>query len=332
MTEKVSLLTRFWNYLKRSAMVLGFFVLGSYLILGLFFLFAVMGGRPGSSGSSLKPQPSENYLLHLKLNGDLVDVVPSRSLGFTQLFKPQDNFYLRNLQGLLDKAGPQEQVKGLFLDLTGFSGSLTELNELRKSLKIFKDEHKKPIWVWAPSYNTANYFLGSVADKVFLPKMGMVEIVGSAFQMVFVSGTLEKLGVEFEVFKAGKYKSAMEPLILDEPSPAALEEYQSMQQSILDYFAALISDSRQVSPDVVGQWMKRSLYADQVALDKGLIDGVGFASSLVEDFKKQLGVQEVYSFGEAARFKYSIDKTLVGAKDGKGIALIDAFGQIRSEE
>ena len=103
---------------------------------------------------------------------------------------------------------------------------------------------EKPLWVTVHDVDTASYLLASSASRVNLSPLGGAMLPGPMFQLTYFGPALKKLGVEVEVFRAGKYKSAMEPLVNDGPSDAAREMYEAMEESLRATFVEAIATGR----------------------------------------------------------------------------------------
>ena len=138
------------------------------------------------------------------------------------------------------------------------------MQEIRNALLDFKESGKFVI-AYADSYTQGLYYLSSAADKVLLNPKGMIEWRGIASAPLFYKDLLQKIGVEMQVFKVGTYKSAVEPFIATEMSPANREQVTTFITSIWGQVTEGVSTSRNISVDSL------NVYADRMLMFLSLI-------------------------------------------------------------
>ena len=148
----------------------------------------------------------------LDLNGPIVDRVIEDPIGdaiasATGSPTPEGlNRLLKNIE----KAKRDENISGIVLESGMVQAGYATIEEIRNALIDFKTSGKF-IYSFAPIYSQKAYYLASVADKVYLNPSGMLELKGMYAERTFFKKALEKVGVEVQVFKHGKFKSAVEP-------------------------------------------------------------------------------------------------------------------------
>lgn len=131
---------------------------------------------------------------------------------------------IRTLTSSIERAAIDPRIKLMELDLRYFrGGSLTQLLSVSKALADFR-KHGKSIYAYAPSYEQGTYLLAAQANHIFINPLGSVEIYGYADYHAYIKKLLGRLGVTVYAFREGKYKSAVEPFIRSDMSPAAREE------------------------------------------------------------------------------------------------------------
>ena len=118
----------------------------------------------------------------------------------------------------LKEAKTDSKVDGIFLNLTGIQSGLATLEEIRNALLDFKTSNKF-IYAYSEGYSQGAYYIASLANKIFLYPEGDIDFKGFHAELMFFKGTLDKLEVEPEIIRHGKFKSAIEPFILDKMSP-----------------------------------------------------------------------------------------------------------------
>ena len=150
-------------------------------------------------------------------------------------------------------------------------------------------ESGKFIVAYSDGYTQGLYYLSSVADKVILNPKGMIEWRGIASAPIFYKDLLQKVGIEMQIFKVGTYKSAVEPFIATEMSPANREQVTEFIGSIWGQVVSGVSDSRNISPDSLNAYADRMLmfYPAEESVKCGLADTLIYKNN-VRDYLKQL--------------------------------------------
>lgn len=202
------------------------------MVLNLLFIFLVLIGvgiwmQVSSNGSS--DSASRGALL-LDISGVIVDK-PSNNhrLGVIgrQLFgasseRLQENS-LFDIVNTIRQAKDDSNITGIVLDLENFAGAdQPSMQYIGKALREFRDSGK-PVIAIGESYTQGQYYLASFANKIWLSPQGTVDLHGFATNGLYYKSLLDKLKVSTHVFRVGTYKSAVEPFIRDDMSPAARE-------------------------------------------------------------------------------------------------------------
>ena len=138
-----------------------------------------------------------------ELSGDPLERALSRASG-----ERRGETRLRDLVDVVDEARDDDRIQALVLDLEGLAGAgLPMLQDLAQSIRWFRESGKK-VYAFAESYSQRQYFLAAQADEVYLDPMGYVLLEGFGYFRTYFRGTLDKLAVDVNVFKAGSHKSA----------------------------------------------------------------------------------------------------------------------------
>lgn len=168
-----------------------------------------------------------------------------------------------------------ENITQITLNMSrGVSMSLANMCELRSALELFKKEGKK-IVSYSDHYTQATYYLASVADEVYLYPTGAIEWVGLSSVTPFFKGLLDNLDVEVEVFKYGKYKSAVEPFILKGMSDESRQQSERTLNNLWGQMVKEISISRNISVEELNKFADElTINSPEDALKAGLIDGL----------------------------------------------------------
>ena len=253
-------------------------------IIGMVTLFGIV------STSDTETVVKKNSVMMLDLNGTLVERTQESPLGIlSELFSDDSNTYgLDDILSSIKKAKENENIKGIYLQASMLGTSYASLQEIRNALLDFK-ESGKFIIAYGDSYTQGLYYLSSVADKVLLNPKGMIEWRGIASAPIFYKDLLQKVGIEMQIFKVGTYKSAVEPFIATEMSPANREQVTEFIGSIWGQVVDGVSASRHISPDSLNAYADRMLmfYPAEESVSCGLADTLIYKNN-VRDYLKQL--------------------------------------------
>lgn len=226
------------------------------LILNLFLIFLILIGVGiylSLQGSSSVETPRGALLVDL--SGVVVDQ-PSvnnrvRQWGRELLGASSNRLQENSLFDLVDtirKAKDDKNITGMVLQLNDFAGAdQPSLQYIGKALREFRDSGK-PIYAIGDSYNQTQYYLASYANKIYLSPQGAVDLHGFATNNLYYKSLLEKLKVTTNIFRVGTYKSAVEPLIRDDMSPAAREADSRWVGGLWQNYLDTVAANRQLTP------------------------------------------------------------------------------------
>ncbi len=240
------------NFIKTVfASAIGVLISISFIIFVLFFsiITAAVGSLSSKEGVFI---PKENSVLKLNLNNQVVDYIKSDPFAeFSKLInETQGPISLRDILYSIDMAAENDDIKGIYLTTDGYSGSYAISSEIRRKLESFKKTGKFVI-SYNNMYTQNQYYLSSVADSVYINPYGTVAVSGLSQQSIFFKNTLDKLGVEMQIFKVGTFKSAVEPFILNKMSEANKEQVLAYMGSTWDNVSEAIARSRGLSVEQV---------------------------------------------------------------------------------
>lgn len=303
------------------ASILGFFI---GMVLFVLFFAAVIGSIAG--GMDELPEVKKNTVLELSLNGDIPDRTIDDPLAEIAN-KGLSSMGLNSIIYGLDKAAKDDQIKGVILRTDLYAGSMGTAEEIRQKIQDFRKSGKFVI-AYGEFYTDAGYYIASACDKVYLNPKGVLEFNGYAGQTAFYKGLFDKLGVTFEVFKAGKYKSAVEPFVQNNMSDANREQVKDYVFSLFGYCMKNIAKSRNLDStavaDIANQFKARSA---KLALQYKLIDGLKYEDEVENEL-----IQLSQGKTDKKLAKYAFDQYAKGSWNaGSGedkIALIYASGEI----
>ena len=266
--------------------------LGTLLALVVIALigFSVIGGLAASAEE--KPQVTANSILTFDLQG-----LPELT-GNTPAANPFEAFGQDPTPGLHDvvravrHAAEDDDIKGIYLN-DGITGvPFTTLRTLREAIAEFRAAGKFVV-SYSPYYDQSAYYLGSVADEVYVGPLGVVDFRGLGADIPFLKNALDQAGIKFEIFYAGDYKSATEPLRRTEISPENREQTKEFLEDLFGVMLSDLSTSRNVDAARLREAAGNMTgWRDQEAVDAGLIDGILRRSEVDQLLHDKLGVEQ----------------------------------------
>lgn len=294
----------------------------------LFFLsMLILFGMMSSSGS--ETMVSENSVMMMKLNGALVE--RSQENPFSQFLGEEfESYGLDDILTAIKKAKENENIIGIYLQADMLSAGFASLEEVRNALIDFKKSGKFVV-AYSDTYTQGLYYLSSVADKVLLNPKGGVEWRGLAMQTMFFKDMLEKLGVEMQIFKVGTYKSAVEPYINNEMSPANREQVKDFLTSIWENVLNDVSSSRKLSVDSLNVLADRMMLFESAeeVVKCGLADTLIYKNDVRNYLKKMVDVDEDDDLSVVGLTEMkNVQRDMPKDKSGNIIAVYYAFGGI----
>ena len=266
--------------------------LGTLLALTalVFIGISVIGGLASSVED--KPAISANSILTFDL-AELPELTGNtQNSDFFAAFKQEEAPGLHDVVRAIRNAADDDDIKGIYLG-DGITGvPFTTLRTLREAIRDFKDSGKFVV-SYSPYYDQSAYYLGSVADEVYVGPLGVVDFRGLGADIPFFKNALDQAGIEFEIFYAGDYKSATEPLRRTEISPENREQTKEFLEDLFGVMLADLSEARGVSPARLREAAGNMTgWRDQEAVDAGLIDGIRRRTEIDRLLHDKLGIEQ----------------------------------------
>ncbi|CRF66398.1 signal peptide peptidase SppA [Salmonella enterica subsp. enterica serovar Typhi] len=317
------------------------------MVLNLFFIFLVLVGvgiwmQIGNGSNS--EQTARGALL-LDISGVIVDKPSTNhrlgALG-RQLFgassdRLQENS-LFDIVNAIRQAKDDRNITGIVLDLKNFTGAdQPSMRYIGKALREFRDSGK-PVFAVGENYSQGQYYLASFANKIWLSPQGQVDLHGFATNGLYYKTLLDKLKVSTHVFRVGTYKSAVEPFIRDDMSPAAREADSRWIGELWQNYLHTVSANRQISPQQLFPGAQAiidgltSVDGDtaKYALDHKLVDALASSADVEKALTKQFGWSKTENnYRAISYYDYSLKTP---ADTGGTIAVIFANGAIMDGE
>ena len=296
--------------MKGLRFVLGFLLFATALsVVAMLLLYAMVGQEPAI--------PSRATLV-LRPGGDLPEVLPDVILG-------GDELTVRNYVELIRKAKSDSRIAGILLKPGGISSPFwAKLQEIRAALEDFKTSGKY-VHAWLEYAGDREYYLASVADRVYLLPSASLDLTGVATYEVFLRGTFDWIGTYPDFLHVGDYKTAVNTYLEKTYTPAHKEMSESINRSQYDHLVRTIADARKKSESEIQALIDQGPFQPADALRAGLIDDVAYEDEL-DDLVD--GLREA-RYVEAEDYA-PVSWEAIGVTPRAKIAVIHAAGVINS--
>ena len=298
------------------------------IIMGIL-TFVSMAGMIASEGMS---SPIEKKsVLRITLKGSITERAgeenPLSKLGG----ETTQQIALDQALQALEKAAKNDKIEGIYMEGGILSAYPAEVQELRQALLKFKKSGK---WIiaYADTYSRSAYYLCSVADKVYLNPIGMLDWSGLSSNPMFFTGLMKKLGIKMQVFKVGTYKSAVEPYIAEQMSDANREQVSSYQQSIWNNMLKDVAKSRKTTVEALNSLADSLtiLSGPEASVKGGLVDKLCYQDEVKKILKNKAKMEEDESLRFVSISDVAMSEELNDKVDDE-IAVYYAYGEIKED-
>lgn len=313
------------------ASILGVMIAG----LVLFFIFiGIIGAMISASDQPVSV--SANSMLMLKFDYEIVDRAHNNPLDGLAigLFEGNRAVGLNEILACIKKAKTDDNIKGIYLNPKDIYAGMATVEEIRAALKDFKTSGKF-VYAYGEYLTQKAYYLVSVADSVMMNPQGSVDFRGLGGERSFYKKGLEKLGVEIQIVRHGKFKAAVEPFLLDKMSDENRIQTQTYLKTIWNEMLSDISESRKLSKEELNQVADSvaSFRKADFAMEKKLVDRLKYKDQVIDDLKKLTGTSEKNDINAIEIQKYT---KVPEHREQKGlarqkIAVIYASGSIDAD-
>ena len=224
----------------------------------------------------------------------------------------------------IEKAKSDDKIKGIYLNFSSVIAGFSQIEEIRNKLLEFK-ESGKFIYAYADSYNQSAYYLSSVSDKIALNPEGIIELNGLSAEIMFYKGLMDKLGIEAQIIRHGKFKGAVEPFMYNQMSNENREQIEKLLNSISDYMVDGIAREREGITSEEIHTMINNMYLSSArkCLESGIIDKIAYQDQILSDL-------EAKSDHEITLTDYMKVKNPKTSVSDNKIAIIYAIGEINT--
>ncbi|MFO0055767.1 MAG: signal peptide peptidase SppA [Dolichospermum sp.] len=284
------------NFIKQTLASLIGNLLGLTIFSGLstlgFLLILIAFASSQNSGPTVK----DKSVLVFDLSMKITDSEPNSDelLQKTLSGRNENSITLRKVVETLDKAGRDQRIVGIYIDGSNANSEVgyASLREMRQALEKFRKTGKKII-AYSTDWNEREYYLSSVANQIVVNPMGAMEMNGLSSQPIFLAGALQKYGIGVQIVRVGKFKGAVEPLILDKLSPENREQTQKLLDDIWGEWRRAVGKSRNIQPQKLQAIANNQPILEATAAQaNGLVDKTAYQDQVFTELKKLTGQEE----------------------------------------
>lgn len=272
--------------------------LGCIVGLLVFSLSLAEGAAPAAK--TAKPPVKKSLVVALTLDGEYPEGAGSPGI-FGDL-EPS----LATLVQRMDAAATDKDVVAVWLKVDNLAIGRAKIYELRGAIARLRKANK-PVYAELTTAATGQYLLASACDQIVMPPSGVLVIPGVRAEITFFKGLLDKLGLEFDALKMGKYKGALEPMTRREMSKPLRESYESLVDDNYQDMLDVITASRHLKDYEAKTYVDRGLFTAEDAKKAGLIDEVLYSDQLEDAIKKKLNIEKIEIVTNYKKKKIDVD-------------------------
>jgi protease-4 len=280
-------------------------IFATFLALVLFAVCAAIlligvGAGLARMGARHEPKIEKGSYLVVDFADNITDTPPpSEGEQFLNKLFGQDDAQSVSLRALLSAihaAASDDRIAGLYLHGSflpvDYGSGYAALTEVRQAFLAFKASHK-PITAYLEDPTTRDYYLASVADSIYMNPFGEMEMPGLDSEHIFFAGALQKYGIGVQVTRVGKYKSYVEPFILDKMSPEDRQQTQKLLDDVWQQVLTGIEQTRKVPVAKIQALVDADgLIKPEDAKQGGLITDIAYLPEVIGKLRQATGSEE----------------------------------------
>lgn len=296
------------------------------IILMVIFGFFMLMIFASAMSEDKKPSIEKNSVLVLNFKNPILDSYTEAETSIFD-FGSKKNTLLIDVLDAINKAKTDDNIKGISIETDEIQAGITQIDDIRAALEDFKKSGKF-VYAYGNNMSQKSYYLASVADKLFLNPVGMVELKGMSTEVTFFKDFAEKYGIGVDIIRHGKFKAAVEPFMRNEISPENKEQLATLLNDIWGNISTKIKASRKID-DASYKTAVDSLYGfiPEMALKNKLADKLVQKSEYENILKSNLKIKASKDLKEVSIGKYV--NTLESNSDSDNeVAVLYASGEI----
>ncbi|MCD8186042.1 MAG: signal peptide peptidase SppA [Rikenellaceae bacterium] len=275
----------FWSAFLGSLLAL---FIGGFAFI--FLMFLILGATVAAFSLEEITPIDYNTVLKIDLSERIVDNPPQNLWGTLDPFtmRVSRSTSLLSVLNAIEAAAQDERIRGIYLNLSTVSVGMAAMEEIREALSAFKASGKFII-SYSNYYSQGTYYLASVADKVYLNPEGALEWRGMSSTLMFFKGTLDKLGIQPEIYRVGEFKSAVEPFMLEKMSPENRRQYEVLLGTIWENIVHEIAASRGLDYSALQSYASAlAVENPRKAVELGFIDAIKYSDQVLVELADEV--------------------------------------------
>ena len=310
-------------------------VIAAFIVLAVlrFLFFLMMLGSMAALGKSSTAMPKSGGVLDINLSeftlGEQSQSDPAPSFSLTGVTSMLPTVGIRDAVLALQEAANDPAIQFVYLRADGVSAGISQLEEFRGALQAFR-ACGKPVVAYTEAPGNGSYYLASVADKIYMGNAHgyNYSLMGLSTQLIFLKDILDKVGVNVQLIRHGKYKSAGEMFIRNSSSPENREQNQVMINSIWKAMSAPMAAARDIAEEQFNALLDNlALVLPEDFLKNGLVDELVDHEALVGKLCTLAQVDDVKKMHLVPVADY-IQAKVVEVPSHNRVAVIYAEGEI----
>lgn len=308
-------------------------IIGTFIALGVCMLMfiGIIGSLAAMGSDSAGPVIPESAILKIDMSKPIAERAnddPFSGLSSFSFEPASKSLSILNAVKAIEAAATDPSIKFVYLTVTSVNTGISQLEEIRNALVKFR-ESGKPVIAYATNYSQGAYYLATVADKIYIQQDGSAQILGMSSNIMFFKDLLDRLGIEFQLIRHGKFKAAAEQFIANNISEANREQNQVMLNSIWDTWSDAICSSREITKDEFNSLVDNLEIGNaQSLLDKGLVDETVTYKSIGEKLCTLFDVEKEKDLKMVSLAEYAKARVKSNTKAKEKIAILYADGEI----
>lgn len=296
-----------------------------FLFLGIIGSIATLGSKESSVSVPTSAVLKIDFSQPITERGNEDPFAGLSSLSFET---EQKSMALLPALQAIEKAATDPAIKFLYMNLSSLNTGMAQLEEIRDAVKRFRESGKAVI-AYASNYSQGAYYMATAADKIYIQREGNAMIFGIGTRIMFFKDLLDKLGVEVQLIRHGKFKAAAEQFIASNISEANREQNQEMIDSVWETWTTSICESRDISVEEFNSLVDNLKLGNAESLiENKLVDEAVTTQEMTDKLCSLFGVEKEEDLEMITLDKYAKAVIKPNLKTSDKIAVIYADGEI----
>lgn len=296
-----------------------------FLFLGIIGSIATLGSKESSVSVPTSAVLKIDFSQPITERGNEDPFAGLSSLSFET---EQKSMALLPALQAIEKAATDPAIKFLYMNLSSLNIGMAQLEEIRDAVKRFRESGKAVI-AYASNYSQGAYYMATAADKIYIQREGNAMIFGIGTRIMFFKDLLDKLGVEVQLIRHGKFKAAAEQFIASNISEANRKQNQEMIDSVWETWTTSICESRDISVEEFNSLVDNLKLGNAESLiENKLVDEAVTTQEMTDKLCSLFGVEKEKDLEMITLDKYAKAVIKPNLKTSDKIAVIYADGEI----